>query len=58
MDTLVIILIILLVVFGFGGVYTGRAGYAGPGAGLRNFLYIIGVIVIILIILRLVGIWV
>ena len=26
MDTIVIILIILLIVFGFGGFYTGRSG--------------------------------
>ena len=58
MDTLVIVLIILLIVFGFGGFYTGRSGYAGPGAGLGNILYIIAAIVLIVIVLRLLGIWV
>jgi hypothetical protein len=54
----VIILIILLIVFGFGGVYTGRSGYAGPGAGLGNVLYIVAAIVLIVIVLRLLGVWV
>ncbi len=46
-------LIILVVVFGFGGFYTGRSGYAGPGAGMGNILYIIGAIVLIVLVLRL-----
>jgi hypothetical protein len=58
MDTIVIILIILLIVFGFGGVYTGRSGYAGPGAGLGNILYVIAALVLIVIVLRLLGVWV
>jgi hypothetical protein len=52
-DSLVLILIILLLVFGGGGFYTGRRGYAGPGAGMGNILYIIAAIVLIVIVLRL-----
>jgi hypothetical protein len=55
---LLVVLIILLLVFGGGGFYTGRSGYAGPGAGLGNILYILAVIVLIVIVLRLVGVWV
>ena len=40
MDSLVLILIILVVVFGFGGFYTGRSGYSGAGAGMGNILYL------------------
>ena len=58
MDTLIILLIILLLVFGGGGFYTGRSGYAGPGAGLGNILYILAAIVLIVIVLRLLGVWV
>ena len=57
MDSLVLILIILLVVFGFGGFYTGRAGYSGAGAGMGNILYIIGAIILVVIVLRLLGIF-
>jgi hypothetical protein len=57
MDIL-IILIILLLVFGGGGFYTGRGGYAGPGAGMGNILYILAAIVLIVIVLRLLGVWV
>jgi hypothetical protein len=58
---ILIVLILLLVLFGGGGFYTGRSGYAGPGAGLGNILYILAVIVLIVIVLRLLGllgIWV
>ena len=55
---ILVILIILLLVFGGGGFYTGRSGYAGPGAGLGNILYILAAIVFIVIVLRLLGIWV
>jgi hypothetical protein len=57
MDSLVLILIILLVVFGFGGFYTGRSGYSGAGAGMGNILYIIGAIILVVIVLRLLGIF-
>ena len=56
MDTLLLILIILLVVFGFGGFYVGRPGYSGAGAGAGNILYIIGAIVLIVLVLRLLGV--
>jgi hypothetical protein len=55
---ILVILIILLLVFGGGGFYTGRSGYAGPGAGLGTILYILAAIVLIVIVLRLLGIWV
>jgi hypothetical protein len=55
---ILVILIILLLVFGGGGFYTGRSGYAGPGAGIGNILYILAAIVLIVIVLRLLGIWV
>jgi hypothetical protein len=55
---ILLLLIILLLVFGGGGFYTGRSGYAGPGAGMGNILYILAVIVLIVIVLRLVGVWV
>jgi len=55
---ILLVLIILLLVFGGGGFYTGRSGYAGPGAGMGNILYILAVIVLIVIVLRLLGIWV
>ncbi len=57
MDTLILILIILLVLFAFGGVYTGRSGYAGPGAGLGNILYVLAAIVLIVVVLRLLGLF-
>ena len=57
MDTLVLLLIILVVVFGFGGFYTGRSGYAGPGAGMGNILYISGAVVLIVLVLRLLRIF-
>jgi hypothetical protein len=55
---ILLLLIILLLVFGGGGFYTGRSGYAGPGAGMGNILYVLAVIVLIVIVLRLVGVWV
>jgi hypothetical protein len=55
---ILLLLIILLLVFGGGGFYTGRSGYAGPGAGLGNILYVLAVIVLVVIVLRLVGVWV
>lgn len=57
MDIL-LILIILLVVFGGGGFYVGRPGYAGVGAGLGTILYILAAIVLIVLVLRLLGVWV
>ena len=56
MDTLLLILIILLVVFGFGGFYVGRPGYSGAGAGAGNILYILGDFVFIVLLMRLLGI--
>ena len=53
MDTLVLILIILLVASAFGGVYTGRSGYSGAGAGMGNILYGIAALVLVVIVLRL-----
>ena len=38
---ILLLLIILLLVFGGGGFYTGRSGYAGPGAGMGNILYVL-----------------
>ncbi len=57
MDTLVLILIILVIAFGFGGFYTGRSGYSGAGAGMGNILYIIGANILIVLVLRLLGIF-
>ena len=57
MDPLVLLLIILVVVFGFGGFYTGRSGYSGAGAGMGNILYIIGAIILIIVVLRFLGIF-
>ena len=56
METL-ILLIILIVLFGGGGFYVGRPGYAGAGAGLRNILYILAGFALIVLLLRLLGIW-
>jgi hypothetical protein len=50
---ILLLLIILLLVFGGGGFYTGRSGYGGPGAGMGNILY-----VLVVIVLRLAGVWV
>ena len=55
---ILLLLIILLLVFGGGGFYTGRSGYAGPGAGMGNILYVLAVVVMVVIVLRLVGVWV
>jgi hypothetical protein len=55
---LLLLLIILLLVFGGGGYYIGRPGYAGPGAGLGNILYVLAVIALVVIVLRLLGVWV
>jgi len=56
-DTLVLILLILVIIFGFGGFYTGRSGYRGAGAGMGNILYVIGAIILIVLVLRLLGIF-
>jgi len=55
---ILLLLIILLLLFGGGGFYTGRSGYAGPGAGMGNILYVLAVIVLVVIVLRLLGVWV
>jgi hypothetical protein len=55
---ILLLLVILLLVFGGGGFYVGRPGYSGAGAGLGNILYILAVIALIVIVLRLVGVWV
>lgn len=55
---ILILLIILLLVFGGGGFYVGRPGYSGAGAGLGNILYVLAVIALIVIVLRLLGVWV
>ena len=57
MDSLILILIILLVVFGFGGFYTRRSGYRGAGAGMGNILYAIAAIVLLVVVLCLLGIF-
>ena len=36
----------------------GRPGYAGAGAGLGNILYVLAVVALIVIVLRLLGVWV
>ena len=53
---ILLILIILLLVFGGGGFYVGRPGYKGAGAGMHNILYVIGVVVLIVIVLRLLAV--
>jgi hypothetical protein len=55
---ILIILLVLLILFGSGGYYVGRPGYAGAGAGLGNILYVLAVIALIVIVLRLLGVWV
>ena len=55
---ILLLLIILLLLFGGGGFYVGRPGYGGPGAGLGNILYVLAVIALVVIVLRLVGVWV
>jgi hypothetical protein len=55
---ILLLLIILLLLFGGGGYYVGRPGYSGAGAGLGNILYVIAAIALIVIVLRLVGVWV
>ena len=55
---ILILFIILLLVFGGGGFYVGRPGYAGAGTGLGNIVYILAVIALIVIVLRLLGVWV
>ncbi len=47
MDTLVLILIVLLVAFSFGGFYTGRSGYSGAGAGMGTILYAVAAIILV-----------
>ena len=54
---ILILLIILVIVFGGGGLYVGRSGYAGAGAGLGNVLYILAGFALIVLLLRLLGIW-
>jgi hypothetical protein len=56
MTALLIVLIILILVFGGGGYWVSRPGYAGPGAGVHNLLYILAVIVLILVVLHLLGV--
>ena len=56
MDILILLLILLLV-FAGGGFYVGRPGYTGAGAGLATMLYGVAVIVLIVLILRLFGIF-
>jgi hypothetical protein len=55
---ILVLLIILLLLFGGGGWYVGRPGYGGPATGLGNILYILAVIALIVIVLRLLGVWV
>ena len=54
---ILIILIVLLILFGGGGYYVGRPGYAGAGAGLGNILYVLAAIALIVVVLRLLGVW-
>ena len=42
----------MLVASAFGGVFTGRSGYSGAGAGMGNILYAVAAIVLILRVLR------
>ncbi len=58
MELWIIILVILLLLFGGGGYYVGRPDPGGAGTGLANILYIVAAIVLIVIVLRLLGIWV
>jgi hypothetical protein len=55
---ILILLIILLLLFGGGGYYVGRPGYGGAGAGLGNILYVLACIALVVIVLRLLGVWV
>ena len=57
MDIVLIILIVLLLALGGSGYYVRRPGYTGAGEGLRNLLVIGASIVLILLALRLAGIW-
>ncbi len=57
MDALVLILTILVLVFGFGGLYVGRPDYRGAGAGLGNILYVIATLILLVVILQLLDIF-
>jgi hypothetical protein len=50
------IFVTLLLVFGRAGVYIGRPGYAGPGAGRRDIFYMLAGVVLIGILMRLLAI--
>jgi hypothetical protein len=57
MDTVIIVLVILLLVFSGSGYYVRRPGYTGAGEGLSNLLVIGAAIVLIILAARLAGIW-
>jgi hypothetical protein len=57
MDIVLVILIVLLLALGGGGYYVRRPGYTGAGEGLSNLLVIGASIVLIVLALRLAGIW-
>ena len=57
MDTLVLIMIILVVVFGVGGIFTTRSSYSGAYSGMGNILYTIAALALIILALRLLGIF-
>lgn len=54
---LLILLVILLLLFGGGGVWTARPGYTG-WAGAPSLLWLLAAVVLIVLVLRLLGVWV
>ena len=57
MELVIIVLLVLLLVGGGTGYYVGRPAYAGTGAGLANLLYVLAAIALVVIVLRLFGVF-
>ena len=55
-EALVIVLILLVLLFGVGGVYVRRPGYVGPLAGQGDLLFVLLAVVFVVLILKLTGI--
>jgi hypothetical protein len=50
---LLIVLVVLILMFGAGGVYTGRPGYAGPNVG--GLLWVLMAVCVALIVFQLIA---
>ena len=58
MDVLFILVIAALIVFFFGfGWHVTRPAYSGWGAGRGNVLYLIGAVIVIIVVLKVLGIF-